>query len=226
MPPLFNDNQKLDESELVDYLAKKAPRSHKAMMILQVFNTETGYLATIVEHCKQADTTNKISIAKFYASDKDIDTKKNKKLSKKTKEREDNGKKRRKNSSLYSIFHGEKNSHNSRECKVLKSRDLDKYKSKYVNKCYKNSFKELNLLQAESAHQKSNYENLNKAFTKKKTSKEDIVVLADSSDSDSSSRSESNIFSPETGKSSIAYDSDSTHNYNICSSSISSEDNN
>ena len=38
MPHLFNDNQQLDESELVDSLAKKAPRSHKAMLILQGFN--------------------------------------------------------------------------------------------------------------------------------------------------------------------------------------------
>ena len=34
MPPLFDKNQQLDESELVDSLANKAPRSHKAMLIL------------------------------------------------------------------------------------------------------------------------------------------------------------------------------------------------
>ena len=33
MPPLFNDNQQLDEYELVDSLSNKAPRSYKAMMI-------------------------------------------------------------------------------------------------------------------------------------------------------------------------------------------------
>ena len=38
MPPLFDDNQQLDESELVDSLANKAPRSHKAMLISQDFN--------------------------------------------------------------------------------------------------------------------------------------------------------------------------------------------
>ena len=51
MPPMFEENQQLDESKLVDYLANKAPRSHKAMLILQGFNTETRYLATFVENC-------------------------------------------------------------------------------------------------------------------------------------------------------------------------------
>ena len=45
-----------------------------------------------------------------------------------------------------------------------------KDKSKYVKKYYKKDFKELNILQAEAAHQKYKYENLNKAFTKRKTS--------------------------------------------------------
>ena len=48
MPPLFDENQKLDESELVDSLANKAPRSHKAILISQGFNPETGELATFV----------------------------------------------------------------------------------------------------------------------------------------------------------------------------------
>ena len=37
MTPLFNDNQQLDESEIVDSLANKAPRTHKATMISQGF---------------------------------------------------------------------------------------------------------------------------------------------------------------------------------------------
>ena len=38
MAPLFDKNQQLDESKLVDSLANKAPRNHKAMLILQDFN--------------------------------------------------------------------------------------------------------------------------------------------------------------------------------------------
>ena len=48
MPPLFNDNQQLDESELVDSFANKAPRSHKAMLISQGFNPEMRDIATLV----------------------------------------------------------------------------------------------------------------------------------------------------------------------------------
>ena len=115
MPPLFNDNQKLDESELVDYLANKVPGSHKAMLILKGFNPETGYLETFVEHCEQSDTMDNIAMAKFSASPKDSDTKKRKKRSNNFKVREYKGKKRRKNSSLYFSHHCENNSHTSRE---------------------------------------------------------------------------------------------------------------
>ena len=122
MRPLFNDNQQLDESELVDSLANKAPISHKAMMISQVFNPETGDLSTFVEHYKRAETTDNIVMATFSASYEDSDTTKSKERSKNTKEIEDRGKKCRKTSSLYCILHGEKNSHTSREWKVLKKR--------------------------------------------------------------------------------------------------------
>ena len=49
-PPLFEKNQQLDESEIVHSLANKAPRIHKAMLILQDFNSETRNMATFVEH--------------------------------------------------------------------------------------------------------------------------------------------------------------------------------
>ena len=48
MLPLFNENQQLDESKLVDYLANKTPRIHKAMLSLQGINPETVDLATFV----------------------------------------------------------------------------------------------------------------------------------------------------------------------------------
>ena len=126
MPHLFDENQQLDESELVDSLANKAPRSHKAMLILKGFNPDTGDLSTFVEHCKWVKTTDNISVAKFSASGKDSDTERHKKRSK-FKEREDNGKKwHKKNSSLYWYLHGENKSHISRECKVLKAMAEDK----------------------------------------------------------------------------------------------------
>ena len=57
-PPLFDESQVLEESELVDFLANKAPKSHKAMLISQGFNAETSSLETFVEHCERAETTD------------------------------------------------------------------------------------------------------------------------------------------------------------------------
>ena len=110
MPPLFNDNQQLEKYETVDSLANKAPRTHKDMIISKGFNPETGDLATFVEHSERAETTDNIAMAKFSASDEDSNTTRNKKRSKKTKEREYRGKKHhkdslRKNSSLYCSLH-------------------------------------------------------------------------------------------------------------------------
>ena len=57
LPPLFDESQVLEESELVDFLANKAPKSHKAMLINQGFNPETSTIATFVKHCERAETT-------------------------------------------------------------------------------------------------------------------------------------------------------------------------
>ena len=38
IPPLFYENQQLDEFDIVDSLANKATRSHKAVLISQGFN--------------------------------------------------------------------------------------------------------------------------------------------------------------------------------------------
>ena len=71
MPPLFNNNQQLDESQVVDSLANKTPRLHKAMMISQGFNNKTGDLKTFVEHFKRAEKIDNIAITKFSVSDED-----------------------------------------------------------------------------------------------------------------------------------------------------------
>ena len=101
IPPMFDENQQLDDSELVDSLTNKSPRSHKAVLVFQGFNPETGDLETFVEHCKQAETTDNIAGTKFAASDEDSDTKRKKKRSR-FKEQDENVKKRdKKKSSLY-----------------------------------------------------------------------------------------------------------------------------
>ena len=81
MLPLFNDTQQLGESKIMDLLANKVMRTHKAMMVSQDFNPGTGDRATFVEYCKQDETTDNIALSKFYASDSDIDTTKGKNVS-------------------------------------------------------------------------------------------------------------------------------------------------
>ena len=90
LPPLFEESQKLDESELFDSLANKAPRTHKAMLIAQGFNPETADLETIVEHCERSDTTDDIAGAKFAASDEDSKPRNKNRL----KSKDEHGKKR------------------------------------------------------------------------------------------------------------------------------------
>ena len=78
LPPLFDESQVLEESELVDFIANKAPKSHKAMPINQGFNPETSTLATFVEHCERAETTDDIAGAKFAAYDEESEPRRKK----------------------------------------------------------------------------------------------------------------------------------------------------
>ena len=111
LPPLFEYSQMLDESELVDSLANKAPMTHNSMMIAQGFNLETTYLETFVEHCERVETTDDIVGAKFSASYEDSEPRKKKRV----KSKYDHGKKRKKRSTmLYCSLHGENTSHTSR----------------------------------------------------------------------------------------------------------------
>ena len=61
----------------MDSLPNKAPKTHKAMMILQVFDPETGDPATFIEQCNRVDTTDNIAMANLSSSDKDSNSNKN-----------------------------------------------------------------------------------------------------------------------------------------------------
>ena len=78
LPPLFEDSQMLDKSELVNYLSKKAPRNHKDILIARGFNPESADLETFVENCERTETTDDIARAKFSASDEDSEPRKKK----------------------------------------------------------------------------------------------------------------------------------------------------
>ena len=116
LPPLFEDSQVLEESELVDFLANKAPKSHKAILINQGFNPETSRLETFVGHYERAETTDDIAGAKFAASDKDSEPRRKKR----SKTKSDCGKKCIKRSTkMYCSLHGDNTSHNSKDCNNL-----------------------------------------------------------------------------------------------------------
>ena len=194
LPPLFQDSQKLDESELVDSLANMAPRRHKAILFVQGFNPKTADLETFVEHFERTETTDNIARAKFSALDEDSDPKRKKRIKSKDK----HGKKHQTRSSkLYCSLHGKNTSHTSRECNVLKAKV--KENPKFSKKEYKSKSREVNLLEKQASHQRAKYlkyNNNNKAVSKKKTR----VILDDLSESESSSSSEDDNFSDERKK--------------------------
>ena len=197
------------------------------MLISQGFNPETGDLAIIVNHCDWSKTTDNIAVAKFSDSDEESDTKSYKKRSK-LKEPEENSKKcSKRKSTLYFSLHGSNKSHTSRESKVLKARTKDKYKPRNEKKDYRKKFKELKLLEREAAHQRTNYlkyKNLNKTFTNRKTLKDDTIIIYNTSDSNSLSSSEDYIPPDEYEKTSIAYTSECTDNYESSKRSINNEE--
>ena len=139
----------LDESELVNSLDNKAPRTHKAMLIAQGFNPESADLETFVEHCERTETTDDIAGANFAASDKDSEPRNKKRV----KSKDEHGKKLQKRSSkLYCYLHGENTSHTSRECNVLKSKG--KEKPKYSKKEFRKKSREVNFLEKQASHQR------------------------------------------------------------------------
>ena len=144
------------------------------MLISQGSNPETANLETFVEHCERAETNDDIAGAKFAASNEDSETRKRKR----TKSKDDHGKRRKKRSTkMYWSLHGYNTSHTSRECSVLKSKG--KEKPKFSTRDFKKKSREINLLEKKSSQEKEKYlkyKSLNKVSSKKKTP----VILEDS----------------------------------------------
>ena len=87
----------------------------------------------------------------------------------------------------------------------------------------------MNFLDIEAAQQRATYlkyKELNKAFAKKKTPKEEIAIIDDTLDIDSSSSSKAYNYYDEDEKSSITYDSEYADNDESSNSSIGSEEKN
>ena len=151
-PPLFEDSQIIDESELVNSLTNTALRTDKAMLISHGFNPETANLETFVEHCERTETMDDIVGAKFATFDKNSEPRNKKR----TKSKDDHGKKRKKSSTkMYCSIHGDNTSHTSLECNVLKSKG--KENPKLSKKDPKKKSREINLLEKKASQQKEKY---------------------------------------------------------------------
>ena len=136
-----------------------------------------------MEHCERAETTDNISGEKFAASDEDSEPRNKKR----TKFKDEHGKKRKKRSTkLYCSLHGENISHTSRECNVLKSKG--KEKPKFYKKDFKKKSREVNILEKKASQKKAKY--LKNKILNKESSKKKTPVILEDSESDSSSSSE------------------------------------
>ena len=149
------------------------------MLIAQGFNPKTSSVATLVEHCERAETTNEITSAKFVASDEESEPRRKKR----SKTKRDSGKKSLKRyTKIYCSHHVENTSHNSKYCNTLKAKG--KAKPKFSKRDFKKIFRELNLVKKKASLEKAKYlkyKSLNKASKKKS------LVILELSESDSSS---------------------------------------
>ena len=137
---------------MVDFLANKAPKSHKAMLISQGFNPETADLTTFVEHCERVETTDSIASAKIVSSDEEHEPK----TKKRSKSKSDCGKKRPKRSSKkYCTHHGENTTHTTKDCNILKAKN--KTRPKFSKKDFKKRSKEFNLIEKKASLEKAKY---------------------------------------------------------------------
>ena len=140
-------------------------------------------------------------LPRIAASDEDSEPRRKKR----TKAKNDHGKKRIKHyTKMYCSLHGDNTSHNSKDCNVLKSKGKDK--PEFSKRDFKKKAREFNIIEKKASQEKAKYlkhKSLNKASSKKKTP----VILEDSESNSSSSEEENS--SDEGEEHSMTYDSKS-----------------
>jgi hypothetical protein len=192
LPPAFAAGQKVTETDMMDILASKAPKSHKELMTDHGFDPQTATKAEFVEICERAETKEALldkRSAYHHCSENDDSSDDNRQAKKPKKKHKTSGS--RQKAEFYCKEHGPNNTHDTEDCKVIKGRRENKsdwkkkdasegkyndYKSKYKKK-----HRELNLLQMETKKMKAKW---TKAYKKIK-SKENDNVAPDKDDSSS-----------------------------------------
>jgi hypothetical protein len=131
--PDFQDNQKLAQDEIMDIAEYGVPNTWQKTMVLQGFNPVDNTPAAFIEFCERlefAEGSNSNQEMKSQSDSKNA--KKGGPLHAKTPER---GNKKRKNNETepeyYCRLHGPNTSHNTAECKNLKSQ-ADKMRAAYM----------------------------------------------------------------------------------------------
>ena len=171
MPPLFDPNQKIPATELLDILASKAPQAHKAIMIEQGFDPQTATIQEFVEISERAETKEALTQnkqARFSAEDSDSED--SQKKSRRNKKLRKNRKESSPRQSYFCKHHGPNPTHDSETCKVLlnetsgkpswkkpdRKRDYKDHKSKYKSKA-----RDLNLLHKSVKAEKDKWKKAN-----------------------------------------------------------------
>ena len=185
MPPLFATTQKLEEKELLDILASKAPQAHKAIMIDHGFDPQTATIQEFIEISERAETKEALENKrkpKYY--DSASDESRNKKSSRSSKSRKRHETKYaapRERKEFFCKEHGANSTHNSRDCKVLNNpgdRDQkpnwkkpDHHKKDYKDHRakYKNKIRDMNVMHREAKAEKDKWKKANKTLQAKLT---------------------------------------------------------
>jgi hypothetical protein len=234
LPPAFAAGQKVTETDMMDILASKAPKSHKELMTDHGFDPQTATKAEFVEICERAETKeallDKRSTHNHYSDNDDSsDDNHASKRPKKKPKKESSYKSR---SKYYCTEHGPNNTHDTEDCKVLqgrkdkksdwKKKDTSEGKYNDYKSKYKKKHQELNLLQMETKKEKAKW---TKAYKKLKSDEADKVApdkddpfASSSSDGDKKPAARARTFTPREHRHEDGTDSSSSE------SSSSSDD--
>ena len=183
MPPLFDATQKLEERELLDILASKAPQPHKAIMIDHGFDPQTATIQEFIEISERAETKealeNKRKPKYYESASDDSRDKKPSRLAKSRKKHETKYAAPRERKEFFCKEHGANSTHNSRDCKVLNNpsdrdskpnwKQPDQHKKDYKDhrSKYKNKIRDMNIMHREAKAEKEKWKKANKTLQSK-----------------------------------------------------------
>jgi hypothetical protein len=168
LPPVFDDLQKVSDTDMMDVLASKAPKGHKELMTDHGFDQQTATTAEFAEICERAETKEAPQTRKqSHDSDDDSsddEAQRPKKPRKKAKTSSYHNSRER--SEFHCEEHGPNPTHNTSACKVLlnrggednwKKKDASESKHSDCKSKHKKKHAELNLLQKETNKEKAKW---------------------------------------------------------------------